>query len=53
MTSGDVVPAVFGSGRPFFGAMGAGGVVPLDNPSRVAQGDRVTHLLYDVPRPAA
>lgn len=47
----NVVPVVFGSGRPFFGAMGAGDVVPLDNPARVAQGDRVTHLLYDVSRP--
>jgi hypothetical protein len=33
--------------------MGAGGVVPLDNPARVIQGDRVTHLLYDVNRPSA
>jgi hypothetical protein len=30
--------------------MGAGDIVPLDNPARVAQGDRVTHLLYDVSR---
>ena len=37
-----------GSGRPFFGAMGAGDVVALDNPVRAVQGDRVTHLLYDV-----
>jgi dihydrofolate reductase len=42
----NVVPVVFGSGRPFFG--GAGGVT-LDDPSRVVRGDRVTHLLYDVP----
>jgi hypothetical protein len=28
----NVVPVVFGSGRPFFGAMGVGDVVPLDNP---------------------
>jgi dihydrofolate reductase len=46
----NVVPAVFGSGRPFFGP---GDPVRLDDPSRVAQGDRVTHLLYDVSRPAA
>ncbi|MGN9910169.1 dihydrofolate reductase family protein [Phytohabitans sp. LJ34] len=44
----NVVPVVFGSGRPFFGAMGSGDVITLDNPTRVAQGDRVTHLLYDV-----
>jgi dihydrofolate reductase len=49
----NVVPVVFGSGRPFFGAMGAGDVVFLDNPTRIAQGDRVTHLLYDVARPPA
>jgi len=49
----NVVPVVFGSGRPFFGAMGAGGAVTLDNPARVVQGDRVTHLLYDVTRPSA
>ncbi|MEV6490185.1 hypothetical protein AB0M20_16410 [Actinoplanes sp. NPDC051633] len=46
----NVVPVVFGSGRPFFGP---GDPVRLDDPSRVAQGDRVTHLLYDVSRPAA
>jgi dihydrofolate reductase len=49
----NVVPVVFGSGRPFFGAMGAGDVVPLDNPTRVVRGDRVTHLLYDVTRTSA
>ena len=53
----NVVPVVLGSGRPFFGAMGPGDTIDLANPSRVAQGDRVTHLLYDVqgmtPRSAA
>lgn len=53
----NLVPVVFGSGRPFFGAMGPGDTVDLANPSRVAQGDRVLHLLYDVrgvtPRAAA
>jgi dihydrofolate reductase len=44
----NVVPVVFGSRRPFFGAMGEGDAVILANPSRVVQGDRVTHLLYDV-----
>jgi dihydrofolate reductase len=43
-----VVPVVFGSGRPFFGAMGPGDAITLANPARVVQGDRVTHLLYDV-----
>lgn len=44
----NVVPVVFGEGRPFFGS--AAGEVTLANPSLVAQGDRVTHLLYDVPQ---
>jgi dihydrofolate reductase len=46
----NVVPVVFGASRPFFGAMGPGDTVMLSNPSRVAQGDRVTHILYDVVR---
>jgi dihydrofolate reductase len=46
----NVVPVIFGSGRPFFGAMGPGATVVLAEPSRVAQGNRVTHLLYDVAR---
>lgn len=46
----NVVPVVFGEGRPFFGS--AAGEVTLANPSLVAQGDRVTHLLYDVPQSA-
>lgn len=44
----NVVPVVFGSGRPFFGAMGPGEDVMLADPSQIVQGDRVTHLLYDV-----
>jgi dihydrofolate reductase len=44
----NVVPVVFGAGRPFFG--GAQGEVALAGPSLVAQGHGVTHLLYDVPR---
>lgn len=44
----NVVPVVLGSGRPFFGAMGPGDTVVLGNPSLVARGDRVTHLLDDV-----
>jgi dihydrofolate reductase len=46
----NVVPVVFGAGRPFFGAMGPGEAITLANPSLVVQGDRVTHLLYDVAR---
>jgi hypothetical protein len=44
----NVVPVVFGGGRPFFGAMESGDNITLGNPSRVARGNRVTHLLYDV-----
>lgn len=44
----NVVPVVFGAGRPYFGAMGPGQTVTVADPSRVVQGDRVTHLLYDV-----
>ncbi len=46
----NIVPVIFGGGRPFFGAMEPGDNIMLGNPSRVAQGDRVTHLLYDVER---
>jgi len=41
-----------GADHPFFASMGSDGVVTLVNPSRVVQGDRVTHLLYDVVRTA-
>jgi dihydrofolate reductase len=44
----NLVPAVFGSGRPFF----ATGPLPrpmlFDNPAPVVLGYRVTHLVYDV-----
>jgi dihydrofolate reductase len=44
----NVVPVVFGSGRPFF-ATGALAEPPrLENPTTIVQGDRVTHLVYDV-----
>jgi dihydrofolate reductase len=46
----NVVPVVFGSGRPFF----AGGNLPeplrLENPNTIVRGDRVTHLVYDISR---
>jgi dihydrofolate reductase len=44
----NLVPVVFGSGRPFFATGALGDPILLDNPSQVVQGDRVTHLLYDV-----
>ena len=45
-----LVPVVFGSGRPFFGTGALSAPVLLGNPSRVVAGDRVLHVLYDVPR---
>jgi dihydrofolate reductase len=46
----NVVPAVFGSGRPFFATGPLAGPLLLENPSQIVAGDRVTHLLYDVRR---
>ena len=47
----NLVPAVLGAGRPFFGS---GGVIDdpilLENPSHVVRGDRVVHLAFDVRR---
>jgi dihydrofolate reductase len=44
----NVVPAVFGSGRPFFATGSLAAPILLDNPSQIIHGDRVTHLVYDV-----
>lgn len=44
----NVVPVVIGTGRPYFGTPTAAETVVLSNPTRIAQGNRVTHLLYDV-----
>ena len=44
----NLVPTVFGSGRPFFATGPLADPILLANPSQVVQGDRVTHLLYDV-----
>jgi len=47
------VPVVFGSGRPFFATGGLAEPLRLEDPTRIVRGDRVTHLVYDVPvRPA-
>jgi dihydrofolate reductase len=45
----DVVPVVFGAGKPYFGA-GFDGHSMLDDPDVVIQGDRVLHLRYPVRR---
>ena len=44
----NLVPAVFGSGRPFFATGSLGAPILFDNPAQVVQGDRVTHLVFDV-----
>jgi dihydrofolate reductase len=46
----NVVPVVFGSGRPFFASGNLSKPLRLENPSTIVQGDRVTHLVYDVSR---
>jgi hypothetical protein len=44
----NLVPVVFGSGRPFFATGSMAEPVLFDNPSEVVRGERVTHLVYDV-----
>jgi dihydrofolate reductase len=44
------VPVAFGSGRPFFATGALAEPLPLENPTTIVQGDRVTHLVYDVRR---
>ena len=46
----NVVPTVFGSGRPFFATGALAEPLRLENPTTIVRGDRVTHLLYDVRR---
>ena len=44
----NVVPAVFGSGRPYFATGPLDEPIMLENPTRIVPGDRVLHLVYDV-----
>ena len=46
----NVVPTVFGSGRPFFATGDLAEPLLLEDPTTIVRGDRVTHLLYDVRR---
>ena len=46
----NLVPVVFGSGRPFFATGPLAEPLLLQNPTTIVQGDRVTHLVYDVSR---
>jgi hypothetical protein len=41
---------VFSSGRPFFATGGLAEPLHFENPTTIVQGDRVTHLVYDVRR---
>ena len=44
----NVVPAVFGSGRPYFATGPLDEPIMLEDPTRIVPGDRVLHLVYDV-----
>ena len=46
----NLVPVVFGSGRPFFATGTLAQPLRLENPTTIVAGDRVTHLVYDVSR---
>ena len=48
----DLVPVVMGKGRPYFGALSAEDVT-VGDPTVCIQGDRVTHLLLPVTKPAS
>ena len=45
----DIVPVVFGRGKPYFGTL-AGGHLMLEDPDVVIPGDGVLHLRYPVRR---
>ena len=46
----NLVPVVFGSGRPFFATGGLAEPLRLENPTTIVPVDRVTHLVYDASR---
>ena len=46
----NTVPVLFGSGRPFFATGALPEALSLANPTTIVEGDRVTHLVYDVRR---
>ena len=45
----DIVPVLFGRGKPYFGSL-ANGHLMLENPEVIIQGDGVLHLRYPVRR---
>ena len=44
------VPVVFGSGRPCFATGALAEPLRRENPTTIVEGDRLTHLVYDVSR---
>jgi dihydrofolate reductase len=46
----NLVPVIFGSGRPFFATGGLAEPLRLEDPTTMVRGDRVTHLAYEVSR---
>jgi dihydrofolate reductase len=46
----NLVPVVFGSGRPFFATGALPEPLRLENPTTIVRGDRVIHLVYDISR---
>lgn len=44
----NLVPVVFGSGKPFWGTGSITDPIMLENPAEIVEGDRVTHLVYNV-----
>jgi hypothetical protein len=46
----DIVPVVFGRGKPYFGTLANGPPGVLEDPEVVIQGDGVLHLRYPVHR---
>ena len=45
----NLVPAVLGTGRPFFGEGGVAEPILFEDP-RIIEGRRVIHLVYDLRR---
>jgi dihydrofolate reductase len=43
----NLVPVVFGTGRPYFGTGPIADPAVFDDPAEIVQGKRVTHLLFD------
>jgi dihydrofolate reductase len=48
----NLVPVVFGSGRPIFATGAMDEPLLLENPTTIVRGDRVVHLVYSVLRRA-